>query len=77
MFHLIWHRMLSLMDLVTTRRARMNTMFVHALVRRFGDLVRCHRLRCGRIVRVSDRGCECRRGQHGGREQERPRFSRS
>ena len=42
-----------------------------------GDLVRCHHLRCGRIVRVSDRGCECRRGQHGGREPERPRFSGS
>ena len=59
----------SVMDLVTIRCARMNTVLLHALVRRFCDLVRCHRLRCGHIVRVSDRGRERGRGQHGGREQ--------
>jgi hypothetical protein len=32
------------------RRTRMNAVFLHALVRRFGDLVRCRRLRCGRTV---------------------------
>ena len=60
--------MLSMMNLVTVRRARMDTMFLYALVRRFGDLVGGHRLRRGRR-RVGDAGCECRRGQHSGREQ--------
>jgi hypothetical protein len=64
--HLIWFRMqLSVMNLVTIRRARMILVFLHALLRHFGDFVGS---RCGRIGRVGDTGCECRRGHDGGRE---------
>ena len=51
--------MLSMMNLVTVRRARMDTMFLYALVRRFGDLVGGHRLRRGRR-RVGDAGLKPR-----------------
>ncbi len=57
-----------MMDLVTMRRASMNDVFLYALVRRFGDLVRIHRLRWRRIWRAGNAGCERRRGQHGGRK---------
>jgi len=66
--HLTWLRVLCMMDLVTMRRARMNDVFLYALVRRFGDLVRTHRLGCGRVGRAGNAGCERRRGQHGGRK---------
>jgi hypothetical protein len=65
--HLIWFCMqLSVMNLVTIRRERMILVFFHAHLRHFGDLVGGRR---GRIGRVGDTGCECRRGHHGGREQ--------
>ena len=67
-FHLLRFRMLGMMNLVTMRRARMNTMFLHALVGRFSDLIGGHRLRGRRIGRAGDAGCECRRGQQGGRK---------
>ena len=66
MLHLIWFRMPSVMDLVTIRRANMLPVFRHALLRHFSDFVGG---RCGRIGRVGDTGCECRRGHQGGREQ--------
>ena len=47
----------------------MNAVFLYALVRRCGDFVGIHRLRCWRIGRAGNAGCECGRGQHGGREQ--------
>jgi hypothetical protein len=58
--HLIWFRMLSVMDLVTIRRAGMIPVFLHSLLRHFGDFVGSH---CGRIGRVGDTGCECRRAR--------------
>jgi len=66
---MIQFRMLSMMDLVTKRRTRMNTVLLRAIVRRFGDLIGRHRLSCGRIGRAGNTSCECRRAQHGGREQ--------
>ena len=60
--------MLSMMDLVTVRRTCMNTMFLHARVGRFSDLIVSQRLRRGRIGRAGDASCECGRGEHGGRD---------
>ena len=64
--HLIWFRMPSVMNLVTIRHAGMIPVFLHALLRHFGDFVGS---RCGRIGRVGDTGCERRRGHQGGSEQ--------
>src|SRR5262245_13669015 len=69
-FHLFrLHMMLNMTDFMTMRCTRMNTMFLHVLVWRFGDLIGSHRLRCRRIRRAGDAGCECWRSQHGGRDQ--------
>jgi hypothetical protein len=48
--------MLSVMDLVTIRRANMIPVLRHALLRHFSDFVGGRR---GRIGRVGDTGCEC------------------
>lgn len=67
MFHLLG--MPGIVHLVTMRRACVNTVSLQTLVRRFGGLGVGLRPRCGRIGGAGDASCKCRRGQHGGREQ--------
>ena len=54
MFHLIWSRVFSVVDLVTMPRARLDVVFLQALVRRFGDLVGCYRLLFDRPARLGN-----------------------
>ena len=60
-FSLICLRMLSMVGFVRMQRGRMNALFLRARG--------AYRLGCGRIRRADNGGCECRRCQHDGRNQ--------